>query len=107
MKQKKKTTPRGTRRGESWRCAFAWQNFALTAVAVLFMVAGFLLMLPPVDIRNTVGGRYAPSPGPGAFEVRRIRVAPVPCFVGFVLMIPAIMYVPRERRKSEEKATEM
>lgn len=76
------------------RCAFAWQNFALTAMAVALIVSGFVLMLPEADVRNTPGGRFAATPGPGAFEPRRIRAAPIPCFVGFVLMIPAIMYVP-------------
>ena len=90
-----------------WHTAFRWQNYALTSLSVLLIVAGFVLMLPPVDIRNTVGGRYAPCPGPGAFEARRIRAAPIPCFVGFVLMVPAIMYVPRERGKGTEKASEM
>ncbi len=90
-----------------WHTAFRWQNYALTSLSVLLIVAGFVLMLPPVDIRNTVGGRYAPCPGPGAFEARRIRAAPIPCFVGFVLMVPAIMYVPRERGKGAEKASEM
>lgn len=90
-----------------WHTAFRWQNYALTSLSVLLIVAGFVLMLPPVDIRNTVGGRYAPCPGPGAFEARRIRAAPIPCFVGFVLMVPAIMYVPRERGKGAEKVSEM
>ena len=115
MKQKqtaaKKPTPPAASQSPSsssrWHTAFRWQNYALTSLSVLLIVAGFVLMLPPVDIRNTVGGRYAPCPGPGAFEARRIRAAPIPCFVGFVLMVPAIMYVPRERGKGAEKASEM
>ena len=106
MKQKQKETQRLDDASSSWHTAFVWQNYALTSLALILIVAGFLLMLPPVDIRNTVGGRYAPSPGPGAFEARRIRAAPIPCFVGFVLMVPAIMYVPRESRKREENASE-
>lgn len=105
------TSPRSTSPRPSsssrWHTAFRWQNYALTSLSVLLIVAGFVLMLPPVDIRNTVGGRYAPCPGPGAFEARRIRAAPIPCFVGFVLMVPAIMYVPRERGKGAEKVSEM
>lgn len=86
----------------AWRCAFAWQHFALTAVAVAFIVAGFLLMLPEADVRNTVGGRFAPAPGPGAFEARRIKLAPIPCFIGFAMMPIVIMYVPRSRRRIDE-----
>ena len=88
---------------QTWRTAFAWQNYALTCIAVILIVVGFTMMLPEIDVRNTPGGRYAPAPGPGAFDARRIRAAPIPCFIGFVLMVPAIMYVPRERIKEDEK----
>ncbi len=86
-----------THRPNRWCSAFAWQNFAITGVAVAFIVAGFLLMLPQTDVRNTVGGRFAAAPGPGAFDARRIRAAPIPCFIGFALMVPAILYVPSRR----------
>ena len=100
--EKKTKRQKSTRaEGQPWCCAFAWQNFMLTGVAVAFVVAGFLLMLPEVDVRNTVGGRYAPAPGPGAFEARRIRAAPIPCFIGFALMVPAILWVPRGRKEDE------
>ncbi len=85
-------------------CAFAWQNFTLTGIAVAFIVAGCLLMLPETDVRNTVGGRYAPAPSPGTFDARRIKVAPIPCFIGFVLMIPTIMYVPKNVKREEMKS---
>ena len=87
--------------------AFRWQNFALVALAVVFIVTGFVLMLPPVDIRNTVGGRWAAAPGPGAFDAVRIRAAPIPCFIGFVLMVPAILYVPRDEEKASKEEAEM
>jgi len=89
----------------SWRTAFAWQNYLIIAVAVVLIVVGFTLMLPEVDVRAAPGGRYAPTPGPGAFDPVRIRVAPIPCFIGFVLMVPAILFVPSERRKADEKPT--
>ncbi len=73
------------------------QNFILAAFAVVLIVTGYMLMLPETDVRNTVGGRYAASPGSGAFEARRIHWAPIPCVLGFLLMVPAILYVPREK----------
>ncbi len=76
---------------QSWHCAFSWRQFALTGVAVALIVTGCILMLPEVDVRNTVGGRYAAAPGPGAFEARRIRLAPIPLFIGYVMMVPVIM----------------
>ena len=73
------------------------QNFILAAIAVALIITGCVLMLPEKDVRNTVGGRYAATPGPGAFDARRIRLAPIPCVLGFILMVPAILYVPREK----------
>lgn len=67
------------------------KNFMLVGFAVAFIITGCVLMLPEKDVRNTVGGRFAPTPGPGAFDARRIRLAPIPCFIGYVLMIPAIL----------------
>lgn len=58
-------------------------------------------MLPEQDVRNTVGGRYAAAPGPGAFDARRIRLAPIPCFIGFAMMIPIIL-MKNESVKSEK-----
>lgn len=106
-KTRKENEKKMKRDGQPRTCAFGWQNFALTAVALTFIVAGFLLMLPPVDIRNTVGGRYAPTPGPGAYDARRIRAAPLLSFIGFVIAIPAVMYVPKAPRKDEEKESEV
>ena len=107
MKKKRTTTlsKNMNRQSRPWRTAFAWQNYLIIAVAVVLIVVGFTLMLPEVDVRAAPGGRYAAAPGPGAFDPVRIRVAPIPCFVGFALMVPAILYVPRERRKEDEKPT--
>ena len=49
-------------------------------------------MRPPIDIKSTPGGRYTQAPGPGAFEPIRIRVAPVVCWVGFMLVPFGIVY---------------
>ena len=102
MKTEKKKDSARPRSASPWQTVFAWQHYALTAVAVAFIVAGFVLMLPEADVRNRPGGRFAPAPGPGAFEARRIRVAPIPCFVGFAMMPFVIMYVPRSRRGIDE-----
>lgn len=102
MKTEKKKDSARPRSARPWQTVFAWQHYALTAVAVALIVTGFLLMLPEADVRNRPGGRFAPAPGPGAFEARRIRVAPIPCFVGFAMMPFVIMYVPRSRRGIDE-----
>ena len=102
MKKEKKKDSVRPQSARPWQTVFAWQHYALTAVAVALIVTGFLLMLPEADVRNRPGGRFAPAPGPGAFEARRIRVAPIPCSVGFAMMPFVIMYVPRSRRGIDE-----
>ena len=102
MKTEKKKDSVRPQSARPWQTVFACQHYALTAVAVALIVTGFLLMLPEADVRNRPGGRFAPAPGPGAFEARRIRVAPIPCFVGFAMMPFVIMYVPRSRRGIDE-----
>lgn len=72
------------------------KKMLFTGIALSFIIAGFILMLPEYDVRNTPGGRYAAAPGSGAFESVRIRAAPVCCLVGYMMMIPIILYVPKE-----------
>ena len=98
---KKKKSKNHSEEVQPWRCAFSWRHFALTAVALSFIVVGCILMLPEQDVRNTVGGRYAAAPGPGAFDARHIRLAPIPCFIGFAMMIPIIL-MKNESVKSEK-----
>ena len=83
-------------RKASWCRAFGGVNYVLTSIAVVLIVMGCVLMLPEKDVRNTVGGRFAAAPGSDAFDARRIKVAPIACFIGYVLMPVAIMYVPKK-----------
>lgn len=64
--------------------AFGKENFILIAVAVVFIVIGFILMS---------GGKSADgvSFNPEIFSARRIQVAPFVTVVGFVIMIFAIL----------------
>lgn len=87
----KKKNNNHSKETQPWRCAFSLRHFVLTGVALSLIVTGCILMLPEQDVRNTVGGRYAPAPGPGAFDPIRIRVAPIPCFIGFAMMVPVIL----------------
>ena len=89
----KKETDKKSLHQPAWHSHVGWPNVLLTAVAITLITTGCMLMLPPIDIKNTPGGRYAPAPGPGAFDPIRIRMAPVPCIIGFLLMVPAILYV--------------
>lgn len=68
--------------------AFGRMNFILLAVGMVVVILGFILM--------SGGGTDDKSFNPEIFSALRIKVAPVVCFVGFVSMIYAIMYKPKD-----------
>ena len=65
-------------------------NFILIAIGGLIIIAGLLLMTGPSSTETHFE--------PDIFSTRRVVVAPLVCFVGFVFMIFAIMF----RSKSEK-----
>lgn len=66
--------------------AFDKTNFILLGIAALLIIAGFVLM--------SGSGSTEEAFNPEIFSARRIKVAPLVCFTGFMLMIPAILYHP-------------
>ena len=75
--------------------AFGKKNYILIAVSVLIIITGFLLMTGP-NCTNEVFEQ-------DIFSVRRIKVAPVVCFIGFILMIVAIIIKPKDNDICEEE----
>ncbi len=71
--------------------AFHKMNLIICGIAVLIIIIGFLLMSGPA---TTFEGFE-----PDIFSVRRIKVAPVVCLAGFVLMIFGILYPAKERKE--------
>ena len=67
-------------------------NFIIIGIAVLIIIVGFLLMTGP---STTIEGGFEPD----IFSVRRIKVAPATCFVGFMVMILGILYQPKRKNK--------
>lgn len=65
----------------------------LLAVGMVIVIIGFLLM--------SGGGSTETSYNPDIFSVRRIKVAPVVCFIGFVSMIYAIVRRPKDKHVEE------
>ena len=59
-------------------------NYILIVVGVVIIIAGLLLMTGPSSTETHFE--------PDIFSTRRIVVAPLVCFVGFVFMIFAIMF---------------
>ena len=71
--------------------AFTRMNYILLIVGMAVVVLGFILMAGP--------GSTADAYQPDIFSARRIKVAPVVCLVGFLSMIGAVMYKPKDTQK--------
>lgn len=74
---------------EKKKFAFDKTNFLLLAVGMCIVVVGFLLMTGPGSTENIFE--------PAIFSVRRIRVAPLVCFVGYIFMIYAVLRRPKQK----------
>jgi len=69
--------------------AFSKANYVLLAIGMVVVVIGFLLMSGSGSTETTYD--------PDIFSARRIKVAPVVCLVGFVSMIYAVVYRPKNK----------
>ena len=69
--------------------AFSRMNFILLAVSMVIVIVGFLLMSGP--------GSTETEFNPDIFSDRRIKVAPVVCLVGFLMMIVAVVCKPKSK----------
>ncbi len=67
--------------------AFDKVNYILLAVGMAVVVLGFILM--------SGGSSDETAYNPDIFSVRRIKVAPVVCLLGFVSMIYAVIRKPK------------
>lgn len=75
--------------------ALAKINYIIIAIAVVIIITGFLLM---TGASTTAEGGFDPE----IFSARRIKVAPLTCFFGFLVMILGILY-PAKRLKRKKK----
>jgi len=66
-------------------------NFILLAVGMVVVIIGFLLM--------SGSGSTETAYNPDIFSARRIKVAPIVCLIGFVSMIYAVVYKPKEGKQ--------
>ena len=67
--------------------AFDKMNYILLAVGMAVVVLGFILM--------SGGSSDETAYNPDIFSVRRIKVAPVVCLLGFVSMIYVVIRKPK------------
>lgn len=68
--------------------AFDRTNFLFLAIGFAIVIIGFILMSGP--------GSTEQAYNPDIFSFRRIKVAPVVCFLGFISMIYSIIRKPRD-----------
>lgn len=74
---------------ENKNFAFGRMNFILLAVGMLVVIIGFILM----------GGSSSTEEAynPDIFSVRRIKVAPIVCLLGFVSMVYAVVHKSKDK----------
>lgn len=77
------------------KLALGKTNFILIAIGIVIIIAGLLLMTGPSSTETHFE--------PDIFSTRRIVVAPIVCFVGFVFMIFAIMYRSKSRKENNQE----
>lgn len=75
--------------------AFGKMNYIICGVSVLIIILGFVLMTGSDTTFPTVTSNGFQ---PDIFSTRRIVVAPMTCFFGFLLMIAGVLY-PTKREK--------
>ena len=75
--------------------AFKRINFILLAISMAIVVIGFLLMSGPGSTETELN--------PEIFSDRSIKLAPVVCLIGFLMMIVAVMYKPKAKEDKSKK----
>ncbi|MBQ8158718.1 MAG: DUF3098 domain-containing protein [Prevotella sp.] len=73
--------------------AFGRMNFILLAVGMAVVIIGFILM--------GGDGSTDEAYNPDIFSVRRTKVAPIVCLIGFVSMIYAVVFKPKDKETTE------
>lgn len=71
--------------------AFDKINFILLAAGMAIVILGFVLMTGPASTPTHFE--------PDIFSVRRIKVAPLVCLLGFVFMIYAVLRKPKTEKE--------
>ncbi|MCD8181768.1 MAG: DUF3098 domain-containing protein [Bacteroides sp.] len=79
--------------GSKQKFAFDKTNFILLAIGMAVVVIGFILMGGP----SSTPTHFEPD----IFSVRRIKVAPLVCLVGFVFMIYAVLRKPKSNAQND------
>ena len=78
--------------------AFDKTNFILLAVSMLIVIIGFVLMSGSSSDESAFNADI--------FSARRIKVAPVVCFFGYLFIIYAILHKPKAQQSEENQSQE-
>lgn len=70
-------------------------NYIICVISVFLIILGFILMTGP---SSSINGGFQPD----IFSTRRIVVAPMVSFFGFLLMIVGILYTNKKQNQTEE-----
>lgn len=73
--------------------AFGRINFILLAVSMVVVVIGYILM--------SGSGSNHEHFNESIFDFRHTTLAPVVCFFGYLMMIVAILYSPKNKKEEE------
>ncbi len=68
-------------------------NFILIAAGMIIVIIGFILMSGSGSTETTFNQEI--------FSFRRIKVAPVVCFIGFISIIYAVVRKPTDKKEQE------
>lgn len=74
--------------------AFGKTNFILLGIGIAVVIIGFILM--------SGGSSTETVFDPNIFDARHITIAPVVTFIGFISIIGAILYQPKDTKDVEE-----
>ena len=73
--------------------AFGKVNFIMLAIGLAIVIIGFILL--------SGGSSTETAFDPSSFSARHIKVAPVVTFIGFISIIGAIIYKPKDTNDKE------
>lgn len=71
--------------------AFDKTNYILLAIGMAIIIVGFILMSGSGSAEGVFNEDI--------FSVRRIKLAPVVCFFGFMFMTVGIMHKPKDKKE--------
>lgn len=78
------------------KATFSKQNYIIFCAGILLILLGYVLMMG--------GGSKDPNVfNPAIFDAQRITVAPIVCLIGFVTIIVAIMWRPKQQEQEPSK----